>query len=159
MHKHQGQRLVTYQWLHQENLPNLSEPEKHTTCKSWYLKHFPGLRAWCPNIILVLGGWNTSWWTGWSWKLLLTLRAISTTRFILRIVIVPSPSLLILLSLFTEFITLNLLSMSHKRRYVICPSNIALLHSVFTEFDTPYKNLFIWVLEQETMWKESWRVG
>ena len=73
------------------------------------------IRAWFFTLLVIpiLGGWNTSWWRGWSWKLLMNLRGSSTTQFLLEIFIVPSPTLLNLLYMFPKLITLNMLSMSH----------------------------------------------
>mgnify|MGYP000027828202 CR=1 FL=1 len=45
-------------------------------------------------------------------EFLLKLRAISTMRFVLRVLIVPCPSHFVVLRLFPKLISLNLLSVS-----------------------------------------------
>lgn len=95
------------------------------------------LRDWCPTILIipVLRWWNTSWLREWDAKFLLILWAISTTRFLLRIFIVPNLDFLFSLS--------YSISLSPSNCWVISPPMfihpcfISFMHSIFIKSETP----------------------
>ena len=114
---------------------------------------FLRLKAWFSTLLVVpvLGGLDTSVWRGWRRKLLLILRTISTTRFLLWIIIVPNTSLLLFLSCSLRLSPSTCWPWVISLKMFISSSNITFLHSVFTISDIPYRNIFIYALELETM--------
>lgn len=74
---------------------------------------------------------------------MLTVQVISTTRFLLKILIVSEPIVLVLLTLFPKFVILNLLSIRHEPRDAHIFYQYTFFHTVFTKSDLPYINIYI----------------